>query len=243
MPRVLRIERIERQARLVRRHRLAPGMRAGDVTEAAESTGLPARDRPRHGLPVRLGARRRHGSARPGARPLRRPVPRQAPGDAPDALRLPARDAGVAQAGASDRVADTERRRLVRDVEAAGLHRDGERWLSEACTQVLEVLADGREATSSQLRDAIPPARGVDYLRAGQGVGRPGGGGSARADRPLGRGTHRARVERRGVGHVTAALGRHAGLARRGARASPVGRGRRGAGLALAAGVRARDGR
>ncbi len=62
---------------------------------------------------------------------------------------------GVAQAGASRRVTEVERRRLVRDVEAAGLHRDGARWLSAAGEQVLAVLADGREATSSELRDEI----------------------------------------------------------------------------------------
>jgi len=37
-----------------------------------------------------------------------------------------------AQAGVSNRVADGERRRLIRDVEMAWLHRNGERWLSEA---------------------------------------------------------------------------------------------------------------
>lgn len=65
-----------------------------------------------------------------------------------------------AQAGASDRIADAERRRLVRDVEAAGLRRDGERWLKEAGRRVLAVLADGREATSSELRDEIPVLEG-----------------------------------------------------------------------------------
>ncbi len=77
----------------------------------------------------------------------------------------------VAQAGAGNRVADSERRRLVRDVEAAGLHRDGERWLSEAGEQVLAVLADGREATSSELRDAIPALAGSITYGAGKSWG------------------------------------------------------------------------
>lgn len=78
-----------------------------------------------------------------------------------------------AQAGASNRVADSERRRLIRDVETAGLHRNGERWLSEACEQVLAVLADGREVTSSELRDAIPLLEGSSPSGAGgPGVGR-----------------------------------------------------------------------
>jgi len=67
---------------------------------------------------------------------------------------------GFAQAGASNRVAEAERRRLIRDVERAGLHRDGERWLSEAGERVLAALSDGREATSSQLRDEIPLLQG-----------------------------------------------------------------------------------
>jgi hypothetical protein len=65
-----------------------------------------------------------------------------------------------AQAGASNRVADVERRRLIGDVEKAGLHRDGERWLSDVSEQVLAVLSDGHEATSSELRDEIPLLEG-----------------------------------------------------------------------------------
>jgi hypothetical protein len=68
---------------------------------------------------------------------------------------FPRETLGFAQSGASDRVADGERRRLIRDVENAGLHRDGERWLSQASEQVLAALRDGREATSSELREEI----------------------------------------------------------------------------------------
>lgn len=77
-----------------------------------------------------------------------------------------------AQAGASNRVADTERRRLIRHVEEAGLQRNGERWLLKASEQVLAVLSDGREATSSELRDEIPLLEGsITY-----GEGRSWGG-------------------------------------------------------------------
>ena len=79
---------------------------------------------------------------------------------------------GVAQAGASDRVADAERRRLIRDVERAGLHEDGARWLAEASGQVLAALADGREATSSELRDDLPLLEGATTY----GAGKPWGG-------------------------------------------------------------------
>ena len=37
---------------------------------------------------------------------------------------FPRETMGIAQAGASNRVADIERRRLIRDVETAGLHRE-----------------------------------------------------------------------------------------------------------------------
>jgi winged helix DNA-binding protein len=73
----------------------------------------------------------------------------------------------IAQAGASDRVADMERRRLIRDVEKAGLRRDGARWLSQAEAEVLAALADGREATSSELRKEIPALEGS--IAYGQG--------------------------------------------------------------------------
>ena len=73
---------------------------------------------------------------------------------------FPRETVAFAQAGASNRVADTERRRLIRDVGTAGLHRNAECWLSEAWEQVLAVLSDGREATSSELREQIPLLKG-----------------------------------------------------------------------------------
>ena len=114
-----------------------------------------------------------------------------------------------AQAGASDRVAASERRRLIRDVEAAGLHRDGERWLAAAGGQVRAVLSDGREATSSELRDEIPLLEGLDHLRGGAVLGRDGGGGPAGADHAVGRRADRAGVERRRVDHVSAPVDFH----------------------------------
>ena len=86
-----------------------------------------------------------------------------------------------AQAGASDRVADVERRRLARDVEKAGLHENGECWLAEASRQVLAVLSDGREATSSELRQEIPLLEGsITY-----GEGKSWGGKMAVGPRVL----------------------------------------------------------
>lgn len=72
-----------------------------------------------------------------------------------------------AQAGASDRVADGERRRLAREVEKAGLHKNGVRWLTRASKEVMAVLSDGREMTSSELRDEVPSLEGS--IAYGQG--------------------------------------------------------------------------
>jgi hypothetical protein len=85
---------------------------------------------------------------------------------------FPRETLGIAQAGASNRVAEAERRRLIRDVEKAGLQKDGERWLSEAWEQVLAALSDGREATSSELREELPVLEGSIVY----GEGKPWGG-------------------------------------------------------------------
>jgi hypothetical protein len=73
---------------------------------------------------------------------------------------FPRETLGVAQAGAGSRVADAERRRLIGHVETAGLHADGASWLAEAEQEVVAALADGREATSSELRAEIPQLEG-----------------------------------------------------------------------------------
>ena len=73
---------------------------------------------------------------------------------------FPRETMSFAQAGASNRIAEAERRRLIRDVEKARLHGNGGRWLSEASEQVLAALSEGREATSSELREEIPLLEG-----------------------------------------------------------------------------------
>jgi hypothetical protein len=162
----------ERRARLARRHRLATAHQARDVTEAVSSiVCLHATDP----ATVYLSARARvDGMA---VADLERALYAERSLVKHLAMRrtlfvFPRELLGVAQAGASRRVAEAERRRLIRDVEGAGLHRDGERWLSIASEHVLSVLADGREATSTQLRDEIPLLEGsIAY-----GVGKSWGG-------------------------------------------------------------------
>jgi len=154
------VETTERRARLARRHRLAPGHGAGDVVDAARSMVC------LHGTDpatVYLSARARVGELTVGDLDRALYVDRSLVKHL--AMRrtlfvFPREVMDLAQAGASNRVAAAERRRLIRDVEAAGLRRNGERWLAEASKAVLAALADGREATSAELREEIPLLEG-----------------------------------------------------------------------------------
>ena len=129
------IDVVERRARLARRHGLAPDHRGRDVEDAAERmVCLHATDP----ATVYLSAWAR--------------VDDMAVPDMERALYVdrslvkhlamrrtlfvfPRATLSVAQAGASDRVADTERRRLIRHVEQAGLRKDGARWLAKASSR------------------------------------------------------------------------------------------------------------
>ncbi len=162
----------ERRLRLGRRHRLAPGHDAENVVVAASSLVC------LHGTDpatVYMSARAR--------------VPGMTVGDLDRALYedrylfkhlamrrtlfvFPREMLAAAQAGASNRVAARERRNLIKDVEGAGLHAYGGKWLACAQKAVLDALSDGREATSSELRDQIPLLQGaIEY-----GKGRSWGG-------------------------------------------------------------------
>jgi hypothetical protein len=167
----MKIDAHERRARLARRHRLVPGGRAPNVVEAARSmVCLHATDP----ATVYMSAWAR--------------VDGMAIADLDDALYVkrslvkhlsmrrtlfvfPRETMGVAQAGASERVADGERRRLIRDVEKAGLYQDGERWLAEAWDHVLAALSGGREATSTELRAEIPLLEGAMTYGEGKSWG------------------------------------------------------------------------
>jgi DNA glycosylase AlkZ-like len=71
-----------------------------------------------------------------------------------------AEDLAVVQPAASDRVADNERRRLIADVQKAGVAEDGQRWLDQARAAVLRHLGEHGPATSTELRAAIPELAG-----------------------------------------------------------------------------------
>jgi hypothetical protein len=155
------IEAAERRARLAVRHRLSPKHRAGDVVEAARSMACLHATDP---ATVYLSAWARVDGMTVADLERALYVDRSLVKHL--AMRrtlfvFPREMMGFAQAGASNRVADSERRRLIRDVEKAGLHRNGERWLSRASRQVLAALSDDREATSSELRNEIPLLEGA----------------------------------------------------------------------------------
>jgi len=150
----------ERRARLARRQRVAPDHRAADVVDATESiVCLHATDPAT--IHLSAWARVDGYSTADGERALHadRSLVKHM------AMRRTIFVFGRAilpavQAGASNRVATAERKRLVAEVERGGLHRDGGRWLDAAGEAVLDALSGGREATSSELRDEIPALAG-----------------------------------------------------------------------------------
>ncbi len=66
----------------------------------------------------------------------------------------------AALGGPSARVAGAERRRLVKEVEAAGLTDDGAAWLAGAAEDVLACLADGTPRTATQVKAEVPAVAG-----------------------------------------------------------------------------------
>ena len=92
-----------------------------------------------------------------------------------------AEDLPLIQSGASDRVADNERRRLVADAQKAGITDDGDTWLDTACAAVLRHLAEHGAASAKELRAALPELAGrYDYA-----PGKQWGGATPLAPRVL----------------------------------------------------------
>lgn len=73
---------------------------------------------------------------------------------------VPAEDLPLVQSAASDRVADTERRRLIADAEKAGVTADGASWLSRAAAAVLRHLTEHGPTSTRDLRLALPELAG-----------------------------------------------------------------------------------
>jgi hypothetical protein len=174
---VRRVEVDERRARLARRHSIASGYQAHDVVEATRSMVClhatdPASvylsawarvpDMARADLDVALYADRaliKHLSMR-------------------RTLFVFTRDLlAPATAGPGARVAESERRRTVREVEASAVAADGGRWLADAEAAVRTALESHPELSSSQLREVAPI---VDARM------RVGGAGRWATDAPVG---------------------------------------------------------
>jgi Winged helix DNA-binding domain len=161
----------ERRTRLARRHRLGGGERAGDVVEAARSVVcLHGTDPASVYLSAWARVEAMTVAAMDSALYRERSLVKHL------AMRrtlfvFPREVLGHAQAGASERVAGAEWRRLVRDVERAGLQADGEAWLDEACREVLAALSGGREARSAELRREIPLLEGSIVYGEGKSWG------------------------------------------------------------------------
>lgn len=69
-------------------------------------------------------------------------------------------DLSAVQAAASDRVAATERKRLIGDVEKSGIAADGEAWLELAAAAVRGHLSEGSFANTATLRASLPELAG-----------------------------------------------------------------------------------
>lgn len=147
---------IERRARLVRRHALAAEHRVGDPVTAAESVVCLHATEP---ATVHLAvAARTEGvgvadveAALYDERSLVKQLAMRRTLFAFPRDLLPA-----AWGSASARVAETERKRIGKDVVVAGVTTDGDAWLAEARDEVL-ALVSGREALAAKDIRALVP--------------------------------------------------------------------------------------
>ncbi|OBK11898.1 winged helix DNA-binding domain-containing protein [Mycobacterium asiaticum] len=73
---------------------------------------------------------------------------------------LNAEDLALVQPAASDEVAQNEGRRLVADLQKAGVTDDGEHWLEQARAAVLRHLGEHGPASGTELRAALPELAG-----------------------------------------------------------------------------------
>lgn len=83
-------------------------------------------------------------------------------------------DLPTVQAAASDRVADNEHRKLVADVEKAGVSADGVAWIDAACAAVLRHLTEHGPSSASELRKALPELAGTYDSAPGKSWGGEG---------------------------------------------------------------------
>lgn len=167
MERMTTMSTAERRARLARRHHLAPAARAEDIEEATRSiVGLHATDLSSVYLSAWARVRNLRRADVDAALYTDRSLVAQL------AMRrtlfvVPRETLPAAVHGAGKRVAASEARQLIRDVERAGLHADGAHWLEQAAEQLIDHLSDERDATWNELRSTVPLLSGT--TRSGEG--------------------------------------------------------------------------
>ena len=146
------------------------------------------------------------------------------------------------QAGASDRVAGNERRKVVADAQKAGVCVDGDAWLDTASAAVLTHLGEHGPTSARDLRAALPELAGQHDPAPGKRWGGETPLGAKDSDRAFGARRHRPRAERWIVDGVAAAMGPDVRLAALDARRRFARRCAHRIGATVAAGVRPGDG-
>lgn len=166
----------ERRARLGRRHGLAPGCRY--PSPEAATAGLTVLHSTEPPTPyLSLWARVEQGNGGDGDRIERDEVERALYGDRSLVKQLAMRrtlfvfprDLLPAALGSiSVRVAAGERARLGKDLLAAGITDDPDRWLARAGDAILERVADGAELSATEVRTQVPEVAGTLVLSPGK---------------------------------------------------------------------------
>ena len=146
----------ERRARLVRRHALGPGHRVADPVAATRAVVVLHATEP-HTVHLSVAARADGVSVADVERALHdeRSLVKQL------AMRrtlfvFPRDLLPAAWGSASARVAETERRKIGKDLVSGGVAPDGERWLQERRAEVLELLVAEPELAAQQIRERLP---------------------------------------------------------------------------------------
>jgi hypothetical protein len=164
---VRRITDVERRARLVKRHHLAPSSKVTDVVALAERlVGLHATDP----ATVFLAAAAR--LKRPTVEAVERALYDDRTLVRTLCMRrtlfvLPVDLVPLVQAAVTDALVPGERKRTVRLIEENGIARNGARWLREVEAETLAAIEARGEATGAELAKAVPRLR--KQIRYGEG--------------------------------------------------------------------------
>jgi Winged helix DNA-binding domain len=156
---VRRITDVERRARLVRRHHLAPSAKATDVVALSERlVGLHATDpatvflaaAARLKTPTVEAVERTLYDDRTLVRTLcmRRTL-----------FVVPVDLVPLVQAAVTNALVPAERKRTVRMIEESGIARNGARWLREVEAETVAAIEARGEATGAELAKAVPRLR------------------------------------------------------------------------------------